>query len=77
MRIEIINGQRVEYADEGKWLHDGAPDYTRYFTDIVYLGKDVEPWDECTDSEKISWEGSHPVPDPVPEPPESVEQPTE
>ena len=64
MRIEIINGQRVEFADEGKLLHDGAKDYTRYFTDAVYLGKDAEPWAECTTAEKEEWEREHPQPEP-------------
>lgn len=69
MRIEIINGQRVEYADEGFWLHNGAPDWERIFTDCVYLGKDAKPWAECTTAEKEAWEAEHPQPEP-PEPEE-------
>lgn len=68
MRIEIINGIRVEYPDEGMWLHDNAPDYTRNFkNDFVMLGKDAEPWAECTDSEREEFERTHPQPEP-PEP---------
>lgn len=62
MRIEIINGQRKEIADEGKWLHDGKPDWTRYFTDSVYLGKDTEPWAECTNEAMEQWKKDHPEP---------------
>lgn len=47
-----------------EWLHDGAPDWTRYFTTIVYLGKDAEPWAECTNEEKEEWEREHPAPEP-------------
>lgn len=64
MRIEIINGQRVEYADANNWLHDGAPDWQRIFSKLVYLGKDAEPWEECTNEEKEQWEREHPQPEP-------------
>lgn len=46
------------------WLHDSKPDYTRYFTKLVYLGKDAEPWAECTNEEKEKWEREHPQPEP-------------
>ena len=55
MRIEIINGQRVEYADEGNWLYNELSETERYFTDSVYLGKDAEPWKEVTDAEYVTW----------------------
>ena len=65
MRIEIINGVRVEYPDSGKWLHDGATDWQRIFKDdYVMLGKDAEPWAECTNEEKEEWEREHPQPEP-------------
>ena len=65
MRIEIINGVRVEYPDSGKWLHDGAPDWQRIFKDdYVMLGKEAEPWAECTNEEKEEWEREHPQPEP-------------
>jgi len=69
MKIEIINGQRVETPDEGLWLHDGAQDWQRVFSKLVYLGKDTEPWAECTTAEKEAWEAEHPQPEP-PEPEE-------
>lgn len=75
MRIEIINGVRVEYPDSGKWLHDGAPNYTRIFKDdYVILGKDAEPWAECSQAEREEYEKSK---EPASETEESVEQPTE
>lgn len=46
------------------WLHDGAQDYTRIFSKLVYLGKDAEPWAECTTEEKEQWEREHPQPEP-------------
>ena len=64
MKIEIVNGQRVETPDEDLWLHDGEPDWRRYFTKLVYLGKDAEPWAECTNEEKERWEREHPQPEP-------------
>ena len=64
MRIEIINGQRVEYADEDEWLHDKATDWQRIFEKLVYLGKDAEPWAKCTTAEKEKWEREHPQPEP-------------
>lgn len=67
MKIEIINGQRVETPDEGLWLHNGAPDWQRIFSKLVYLGKDAELWAECTTAEKEQWEAEHPQPEP-PEP---------
>lgn len=67
MRIEIINGQRVEYADDGKWLYQDDDHGNRYFTDVVYLGIDTEPWVECTNEEKEAWEEEH-KPEPEPEP---------
>lgn len=67
MRIEIINGQRVEYPNWENWLHNGAKDYTRVFSKEVYLGKGAEPWSECTNEEKEAWEAEHPQPEP-PEP---------
>ena len=64
MRIEIINEIRVEYPDSGKWLHDSAPDYTRIFKDdYVMLGKEAEPWAECTNEEQEKWEQEHPQPE--------------
>ena len=77
MRIEMINGIRVQYPDSGKWLYDGAPDYNRIFkNDYVILGKDVEPWLECINEEKEEFEKTHPAPEQEPETVEPIEQPT-
>ena len=67
MRIEIDKyGNRNEYADEGKWLYKDQGEDNRYFTKVVYLGKEEEPWPECTDEEKHEWEDEH-RPEPEPE----------
>ena len=64
MRIETQDGIRREYPDNGKWLHDSAPDYTRNFkNDFVILGCNAEPWQECTTAEKEEWEREHPQPE--------------
>ena len=55
---------RTQYpTPPNEWLHDGAPDYTRIFTDYVILGKEAEPWFECTTAEKEQWEAEHPQPE--------------
>lgn len=75
MRIEIDKyGNRNEYSDDGKWLYQDRGENDRYFTNVVYLGKDEEPWKECTDEEKHEYEKSK---EPVSETVEPVEQSTE
>ena len=60
MRIEIDKyGNRNEYSDDGKWLYQDRGENDRYFTTIVYLGKDEEPWKECTQAEREQWEEEH------------------
>ena len=52
-----------------EWLHDGATDYNRIFSDYI-IKPDTEPnWAECTNEEKEEWEREHPAP----EPPETKE----
>lgn len=51
-------------SNPDNWLHDGAPDWQRIFSKLVYLGKDAEPWAECTNEEKEQWEREHPAPEP-------------
>jgi len=58
------------------WLHNRAQDWQRIFSKLVYLGKDAEPWAECTNEEKEAWEAEHPQPE-LPEPPEPPEQENE
>ena len=38
------------------WLYHDEPDGNRIFKKEVYLGKNAEPWPECTDEEKEKWE---------------------
>lgn len=45
-------------SNPDNWLHDGAQDWQRVFSKLVYLGKDAEPWEECTDEEKEEYEKS-------------------
>ena len=49
------------------WLYEDRGENGRYFTTIVYLGKDAEPWAECTNEEKEEWEREHTQPEPEPE----------
>lgn len=43
----------------------------RNFVPFAYLGKNAEPWPECTDMARIDyeawWERQHPQPEPEPE----------
>ena len=50
------------------WLYHDEPDGNRIFKKEVYLGKNAEPWPECTDEEKTKWEEEHKEQDPEPEP---------
>lgn len=47
-----------------EWLHNGAEDYTRIFTDYVIRNAESPAWQECTNAEKIAWEEAHPQPEP-------------
>lgn len=60
--MEDLRPQRP--SRPANWLHDSAPDYTRIFSKLVYLGKEAEPWVECTNAEKEEWEREHPQPEP-------------
>lgn len=46
-----------------EWLHDGAPDYTRIFTDYIIRPESVPAWQECTTEEKEEFERTHPAPE--------------
>ena len=60
MRIEIDKyGNRNEYSDEGKWLYQERGENDRYFTTFVWLGKDENPWPECSNEEREQWEDEH------------------
>lgn len=45
-----------------EWLHDGAEDYTRIFTDYIIRDENAPAWSECTTAEKEQWEQDHPQP---------------
>lgn len=45
-----------------EWLHDGAEDYTRIFTDYIIRPESAPAWAECTTAEKEQWELEHPEP---------------
>lgn len=51
-----------------EWLHNGAPDYTRIFTDYIIRPESAPAWAECTNEEKEAWEEEHKQPEPEPEP---------
>lgn len=72
---EITLTKRVQTpTPPNEWLYQDQDENYRYFTKRVLLGKNAEPWPECTDAEKVEWEESHqpaPEPEPEPEPSES------
>ena len=41
-----------DYTEEGKVKRDFKP--------FVYLGKNAEPWPECTEKERLDWYRDHP-----------------
>jgi hypothetical protein len=49
------------------WLHNGAEDYTRIFTDYILIDDSLPKWEECTTAEKEQWEAEHPQPEPIEE----------
>lgn len=59
-----MNERKQTPSTPDNWLHNGAQDWRRIFSKLVYLGKDAEPWAECTNDEKEQWEEAHPVPEP-------------
>lgn len=44
---------------EENWLYQDRGENDRYFTKKVILGKNAEPWAECTNEEKEQWEHDH------------------
>lgn len=56
-----------------EWLYlssieDGKE--SRNFVASVYLGANAEPWQECTNEEKLAWEEAHKQEEPI----EPIEQ---
>lgn len=39
-----------------EWCYQDQGEDFRYFTKRVLLGKNEQPWSECTDEEKTAWE---------------------
>lgn len=55
---------RTQYpTPPNEWLYQDQPDGSRIFTDYVILGKEAQPWAECTNEEKEQWEKDHPQPE--------------
>lgn len=66
---EITLTKRVQTpTPPNEWCYQDQGENFRYFTKRVLLGKNAEPWPECTDDEKVQWERQHPQPQPEPEP---------
>ena len=42
-----------------EWCYQDQGEDFRYFTKRVLLGKNEQPWAECTDEEKVQWEEAH------------------
>ena len=59
-----------EPSNPNNWLYEEVSSNERNFALNVYLGKDAEPWHECTNAEKIAWEEAHRVAEPI----EPIEQ---
>jgi hypothetical protein len=51
--------RKQEPSNPDNWLHDGALDWQRLFRKLVYLGKEAEPWLECTEAEMLQWKSEH------------------
>lgn len=55
---------RVQYPTApNEWLYQDQEDGSRIFTDYVILGKEAEPWAECTTAERELFEQQHPQPE--------------
>lgn len=70
---EITLTKRVQTpTPPNEWCYQDQGENFRYFTKRVLLGKNAEPWPECTDMARIDyeawWERQHPQPEPEPEP---------
>ena len=57
--IEELTFRRQTPTPPMDWLYHDEPDGNRIFKKEVYLGKNAEPWPECTDEEKVQWEEEH------------------
>lgn len=48
-----------------EWLHDGALDYHRIFSDYILIDDSLPAWAECTTEEMLQWKAEHPEPEPL------------
>lgn len=69
---EITLTKRVQTpTPPNEWCYQDQGENFRYFTKRVLLGKDAEPWHECTEQERqdwqAAWDEAHPAPEPEPE----------
>lgn len=46
------------------WLYQDQ-EQGRLFTDYVILGKEAEPWEQCTDEQMYAWKAEHPEPETI------------
>ena len=70
---EITLTKRVQTpTPPNEWCYQDQGENYRYFTKRVLLGKDAEPWPECTAADRDQWEQSHPQPEPEPVEPEQA-----
>lgn len=68
---EITLTRRIQTpTPPNEWLYHESADGFRTFHERVLLGKDAEPWPECTDIERLAWQTqwdeSHKEPAPEP-----------
>lgn len=42
-----------------EWLHNGAKDHTRIFSDYIIRPDYTPAWKECTTEEKEQWKAEH------------------
>lgn len=57
---EITLTKRVQTpTPPNEWCYQDQGEDFRYFTKRVLLGKNEQPWAECTDEEKVQWEEAH------------------
>ncbi len=63
---EITLTKRVQTpTPPNEWLYQDQGENFRYFTQRVLLGKNEQPWAECTDEEKVAWEEAHKQEEPI------------
>lgn len=50
-----------------EWLYEEDEFGNRNFIREIILGVDAQHWQECTDAEKLQWEGEHKPLEPIEE----------